>query len=48
MLISLAADELTGVAAELDAAVRERGHDTVLHGALATAPTTFKSRTLDD
>jgi ribose 5-phosphate isomerase B len=35
MLISLAADELTGVAGGLVAELRRRGHDTLAHGALA-------------
>ncbi len=34
MRISLAADELTGVATELVAAIRERGHEPLPHGAL--------------
>jgi ribose 5-phosphate isomerase B len=33
--IAVAADELTGVAAELVAALRARGHEPLLHGALA-------------
>jgi len=36
MRISLAADELTGIATRLDAELRERGHDTLAHGALAS------------
>jgi ribose 5-phosphate isomerase B len=32
--ISIAADELTGVAAELASELERRGHDTVAHGAL--------------
>jgi len=35
VLISLAADELTGVARELGAELARRGHDTLLHGVLA-------------
>jgi ribose 5-phosphate isomerase B len=35
MLVSLAADELTGVAAELVVEVERRGHAALLHGALA-------------
>jgi ribose 5-phosphate isomerase B len=35
MRISVAADESTGVAHKVVDALRERGHDTVLHGALA-------------
>jgi len=35
MLISLSADELTGVARELPAELGARGHETLLHGALA-------------
>jgi len=35
MRIALAADELTGIAAELPDALRRRGHEPVLHGALA-------------
>jgi len=31
--ISVAADELTGVAAELPEALGQRGHETILHGA---------------
>jgi ribose 5-phosphate isomerase B len=34
MVISLSADELTGIAASLAQEVRRRGHDVVLHGAL--------------
>jgi len=34
MRIAVAADELTGVAEALEAAVRERGHEPVPHGAL--------------
>ncbi len=34
MLISLSADELTGVAAALPDEVRARGHEVLLHGAL--------------
>lgn len=34
MRISLAADELTGVAVELAQALERRGHETILHGAL--------------
>lgn len=34
MKISVAADELTGVAEALDAALRERGHEVIRHGAL--------------
>jgi ribose 5-phosphate isomerase B len=37
MRISIAADEDTGVAQAVVDALRERGHDTVLHGALAEA-----------
>lgn len=33
MRIAVAADELTGVAAELPEALRHRGHEPVLHGA---------------
>lgn len=35
MLISVAADELTGVAADVSEQLARRGHQTVLHGALA-------------
>ena len=35
MLISLSADELTGVAGALAAQLRRRGHEVLLHGALA-------------
>jgi ribose 5-phosphate isomerase B len=35
MLISLAADELTGVAGALVAELGRRGHETLVHGALA-------------
>lgn len=35
MRIAVAADELTGVAAALPGALRARGHEPVLHGALA-------------
>jgi ribose 5-phosphate isomerase B len=35
MRISVAADELAGVAEHLAAELRERGHEPVLHGALA-------------
>src|SRR5437764_831131 len=35
MRISLAADELTGVAAEVAPELERRGHEPVLHGALA-------------
>ena len=35
MRISVAADELTGVAERVVAALRERGHELTLHGALA-------------
>ena len=35
MRIALAADELTGVAEPLVAEIHARGHETVLHGALA-------------
>jgi len=34
MRIAIAADELTGVAEALEAALRERGHEPVPHGAL--------------
>lgn len=34
MKVSLAADELTGVAERLAAEVRDRGHEPLLHGAL--------------
>jgi ribose 5-phosphate isomerase B len=34
--IAVAADELTGVADALVAALRERGHELILHGAYAT------------
>jgi ribose 5-phosphate isomerase B len=34
MLIAIAADELTGVAAELAAELRRRGHEPLAHGAL--------------
>lgn len=34
MKISIAADELTGVAEAIDAALRERGHAVIRHGAL--------------
>jgi ribose 5-phosphate isomerase B len=34
MLISLAADEMTGVAGALVAELRRRGHETLAHGAL--------------
>jgi ribose 5-phosphate isomerase B len=37
MRISLAADELTGVAGQLAEELRRRGHETLLHGALADA-----------
>jgi ribose 5-phosphate isomerase B len=35
MRIALAADELTGVAGLLDEELASRGHETILHGALA-------------
>lgn len=35
MRISLAADELTGVAQQLPAELRRRGHEPILHGAYA-------------
>jgi ribose 5-phosphate isomerase B len=35
MRISLAADELTGIAVILPVELRERGHDLLLHGAIA-------------
>jgi ribose 5-phosphate isomerase B len=35
MRIALAADELTGVAAELPVELRRRGHEPILHGAFA-------------
>jgi ribose 5-phosphate isomerase B len=35
MRVSLAADELTGIASELAEAVRGRGHSVVLHGVLS-------------
>ncbi len=35
MLISLAADELTGIASELEAELRSRGHEVLRHGALS-------------
>ena len=35
MRISIAADELTGVAELIDAALRERGHEVIRHGALS-------------
>lgn len=35
MRISLAADELTGVAAALQGELQRRGHEPILHGALA-------------
>jgi ribose 5-phosphate isomerase B len=35
MRISIAADELTGVAGELPHELRRRGHDPILHGAYA-------------
>jgi ribose 5-phosphate isomerase B len=35
MRVSLSADELTGVAGQLASELRRRGHDTLLHGALA-------------
>lgn len=35
MLVSLSADELTGIAASLAGEIERRGHDTILHGALA-------------
>ncbi len=35
MQISVGADELTGIAADLERALRERGHDAIRHGALA-------------
>jgi ribose 5-phosphate isomerase B len=35
MRISVAADELTGVAADLPAELRRRGHEPLLHGAYA-------------
>jgi ribose 5-phosphate isomerase B len=34
MVISLSADELTGIAGALPAELRRRGHDVLLHGAL--------------
>src|SRR5919205_199956 len=37
MRIAVAADEITGVAEAVVEALRERGHDPVLHGALADA-----------
>ncbi|WP_067547578.1 RpiB/LacA/LacB family sugar-phosphate isomerase [Nocardia crassostreae] len=37
MRISVAADENTGVAAEVVAELRQRGHDVVVHGALEPA-----------
>lgn len=37
MRISVAADERVGVAEELVAALAQRGHETVLHGALSDA-----------
>jgi len=37
MRISVAADELTGVAAELPEALRRRGHEPILHGAYTEA-----------
>ena len=35
MRIAIAADELTGVAAEIASALRERGHEPIPHGALS-------------
>jgi ribose 5-phosphate isomerase B len=35
MVISLAADEMTGVAGALEQELRRRGHETLAHGALA-------------
>jgi ribose 5-phosphate isomerase B len=35
MRISLAADELTGVARDLEGELRSRGHETICHGALS-------------
>ena len=35
MLIAIAADELTGVAADVAPELQRRGHEVVLHGALA-------------
>jgi ribose 5-phosphate isomerase B len=35
MRIALAADELTGVAAEIPGELRRRGHEPILHGAFA-------------
>lgn len=35
MRISLAADELTGIATELPAELERRGHEVIVHGALA-------------
>ncbi|HTA06049.1 MAG TPA: RpiB/LacA/LacB family sugar-phosphate isomerase [Solirubrobacteraceae bacterium] len=35
MLISIAADELTGVAELLEPALQRRGHETIAHGALS-------------
>ena len=37
MRVSLSADELTGVAEELPAELKRRGHDAILHGAYADA-----------
>jgi ribose 5-phosphate isomerase B len=37
MLVSIAADELTGVAGSLAQELRRRGHQTLAHGALAEA-----------
>ncbi len=37
MLIAVAADELTGIAADLPEELRRRGHEPVLHGAYARA-----------
>src|ERR1700751_2210407 len=37
MIISLAADELTGIARTLGRQVRARGHETLTHGALSDA-----------
>lgn len=37
MRIAVAADELTGVAGELERALGERGHETITHGALSEA-----------
>lgn len=34
MRISIAADELTGVAGAIEGVLRERGHETIAHGAL--------------